>query len=195
MSLEGYLSTPFVPALVKRAANLARQMRNQYACSVESGRLLQLLTSQMQSGVIGQIGAGCGVAASWIVSALSPGTSFFAVEGDAMGAAAARALFEPLLNVRIIHGDWREFLSHWRFGLLYAGQGSGREQEPDLLVNSLRTGGLIVLDSLTPQHLLPIEMRGEPDALRDFWLNDQRLISTEIMVSSSESVILATMTG
>ena len=195
MLSEAYRTASSVPNLVKRAANLAEQMKFKRFCSVEAGRLLQLLTSQMQSGVVGEIGTGCGVAAAWIVSALSSGTTFFAVESDPFGAAAARALFEPLLNVRIIQGDWREFLTHWRFGLVYAGIGSGRDEEPELLLQSLRSGGLMVLDGLTPAHMLPLERRVDPDPLRDFWLNDTRLISTEIMVSTSESVILAALIG
>jgi predicted O-methyltransferase YrrM len=165
------------------------------ACSQESGRLLRLLTSQLQSGVIGEVGTGCGVGASWIVSALSPGTSFFTVEENPVGAAAARALFDSMLNVRVIQGHWREFLYTWRFGLLYAGEGSGREEEPELFVQSLRAGGLIVLDGLMPAGRVPLEMRDQPDPVREFWLNDSRLIATEVLVSPSEAVILATLIG
>lgn len=190
-----YRSLTNVPPLVKRALNLSEQINFKSACSLESGRLLRLLTSQLQSGVIGEVGTGCGVGASWIVSALSPGTSFFTVEENPVGAAAARALFDSLLNVRVIQGHWREFLYTWRFGLLYAGQGSGREQEPELFVQSLRVGGMIVLDGLTPISRLPLEMRDQPDPVRDFWLNDSRLLATEIQVSPAEAVVLATLVG
>ncbi|MEW5868979.1 MAG: hypothetical protein AB1894_06860 [Chloroflexota bacterium] len=155
--------------------------------------MLQLLTSQLQSGVIGEVGTGCGVASAWIVSALLPGTSFFTVEGDPVGAAAARALFEHMLNVRVVQGNWRDFLTHWRFGLLYAGPGSARAEEPELFIDSLRIGGLIVLDGLTPLNQVPLELRSGADPLRDFWLNDPRLLSIEVLVSESESVILATL--
>lgn len=187
------LSVDTIPPLVKRALNLAEEMNAHCACSLESGRLLQLLTSHFQSGVIGEIGTGCGVAAAWIVSALSPATSFFTVEENPVGAAAARALFDPMLNVRVIQGHWREFLCTWRFGMLYAGSSSAREQDPELLLQSLRVGGMMIMDGLTPVGLLPLELQGKPDPVRDFWLNDERLLATEIMVSPNESVILATL--
>lgn len=183
-----YRTLTQTPPLVKRALNLAEQMRARCFCSREAGRLLQLLTSQLQSGVIGEVGAGCGVASAWIVSALLPGTSFFTVEGDPVGAAAVQSLFEHMLNVRVVQGDWRDFLNHWRFGLLYAGPGSARAEEPELFVHSLRLGGLIVLDGLTP-----LKLRSASDPLRDFWLNDPRLLSIEVTISESESVILATL--
>ncbi|MBN1149370.1 MAG: hypothetical protein JXA78_19065 [Anaerolineales bacterium] len=193
--MVAYRSLMNIPPLVKRASNLAEQINFKSCCSLESGRLLRLLTSQLQSGVIGEVGTGCGVGASWIVSALSPGTSFFTVEENPVGAAAARALFDSMLNVRVIHGHWRDFLYNWRFGLLYAGRNSVRDQEPELFVQSLRSGGMIVLDGLTPLSQLPLELRNQPDPVRDFWLNDSRLLATEILVSNAEAVILATLTG
>jgi predicted O-methyltransferase YrrM len=190
--LANYQSFFRIPSLVKRAYNLAGQIHIECVCSRETGRLLQLLTSQIQSGVIGEVGTGCGVAAAWIVSALSPGTSFFTVEENPVGAAAAAALFENMLNVRVVQGQRRDFLSSWRFGLLYAGSKSGREEEPELFVQSLRVGGMIVLDGLTPIDRLPLELRDAPDPVREFWLNDARLLATEILVTPSEAVILAT---
>jgi predicted O-methyltransferase YrrM len=190
-----YHSVVNIPSLVKRALHLAEQMNYTCSCSAEAGRLLQLLASQQQGGVIGEIGTGCGVAAAWIVSSLSSGTSFFTVEEDVARAASARVLFDPLLNVRVIRGDWRDFLTHWRFGMLYAGLSIAREQEPELLLHSLRNGGMIVLDGLTPANRLPLELRDQPDQIRDFWLNDPRLLATELMVSQEEAVILATYVG
>ncbi len=186
-----FRSTTNIPPLVKRALNLAGQMRYDCACSMETGRLLQLLAGQLDSGVVGALGTSCGVAAAWIVSALSPGTSFFTVESDTVGAAAARALFDTFLNVRVVQGDWREFLRTWRFGMLYAGPDSPREEEPEILLSSLRAGGIVVIDGLTPVHHIPLELRDEPDPLREFWLGDPRLLSTELLVSLNEAVILA----
>ena len=191
--MPDYRSTTHIPEMVKRAKNLAEQRDCERICSDQTGRLLQLLASQLPSGVIGEVGTGCGVAASWIVSALSPSTSFFTVDDDLVAAATARALFEPLLNVRVVHGDWRDFLENWRFALLYAKPDTARAEEPELFLRALRSGGLIVIDGLAPTHRLPIELRDRPDPLRDFWLNDTRLYSTEILVSVEESVLLATL--
>jgi len=170
-------------------------MNMECGCSPESGRLLQLLTSQLQSGVVGEVSTGCGVAAAWIVSALSSGTSFFTVEQDPVAAAAVRSLLGSSLNVHVVQGDWREFLRTWRFGLLYAGPKSAREDDPELLLQSLRTGGMIVLDGLIPRDRKPLDSLGNPDAVRDFWLTDSRLLATEILISPQEAVILATLVG
>lgn len=189
--MKAYRALNYVPPLVKRAINLAEQMGSKNWCSPETGRLLQLLAAQLPSGVIGEIGTGCGVGAAWIVSALSPGTSFFTVEEEPVFAAAARALFDPLLNVRVIQGSRCEFLGNWRFAMLFAGKASGREDQPELFLEALRQGGLIVLDSLTPYERMAPSQREDADPVRSFWLNDPRLLATELQVSAVESVILA----
>src|SRR5574341_733065 len=189
--MANYRAITQLPPLVKRAINLAEQMEYAGSCSNESGRLLQLLTSTYLSGVIGEIATGCGVGSAWIVSSLLPSTSFFTVEADAPRAAAARALFEPLLNVRVIHGDWRGFLQNWHFGMVFAGANSSRADYPELLFQSMREGSLIVLDGLPPQGRVSLRSRLEAGRVREFWLNDPRLVATEIQVSPAESVILA----
>jgi predicted O-methyltransferase YrrM len=189
--MANYRATTQIPPLVKRAINLAEQMEYTGSCSHETGRLLQLLTGTYLSGVIGEIASGCGVGSAWIVSSLLPSTSFFTVEADAPRAAAVRALFDPLLNVRVIQGDWRSFLQNWHFGMLYVGANSSRADYPELLFQSLREGSLIVLDGLPPQGRVSLRSRMEAGRVRDFWLNDPRLVATEIQVSPTESVILA----
>lgn len=189
-----YRSTTYIPPLVSRAINLAEQMEYTNSCSPETGRLLQILASQYQSGVIGELGTGCGVGAAWIASALSPGASFFTVEQDVSRAAAVRALFDPFLNVRVVQGEWREFLRNWHFEILFASRAVDREKDPGLLFESLRKGSLIVLDGLVPQSERTANLKIDPldYLMRDIWLNDTHILGTEILVSPQESVILAT---
>lgn len=180
-----------LPPLVQRAMNLADQMGAPVRCSRETGRLLSLLASHLQSGVIGQIDSGSGTASAWLVSSLSPGVTLVTVEEDPAHAAAARALYDSLLNVRVYQGDWRTFLSSSRFSLLFVGRNPARSQDPEALIQCLQPGALVIIDGLTPLEKVPLEYQHQPDPLREFWLSDTRLISIEINVSPAESVILA----
>lgn len=190
--MADHRSMAYIPPLVKRALNLAEQMDYSGSCSKETGRLLGLLTSHFQSGVIGEINTGCGVSAAWIVSSLSPSTSFYSVEKDETRAAAAGALFNSLLNVRVIHNDWRVFFKNWRFNMLYAGFNSSRVESPEVLMDSLYKGSLIILDGLPIRGRVSLKVNKEAEEVRRFWLNDPHLMATEVQVSSRESVILAT---
>jgi len=113
-----------IPVLVTRALNLAEQMEYTGECSYEVGRLLQVLVGQIQSGVVGELCAGCGVGSSWIASALKPTTSFVTIEENASHAAAVKRLVEPHLNIRVILGQWKTLLKEWKFSLLFASTSS-----------------------------------------------------------------------
>lgn len=183
------------PDLVKRAINLTEQMEYEGECSRDAGRLLQVLIGQVQSGVIGELCAGCGVGTSWIASALKPTTSFVTIEQDESNAAAVKRLVEPYLNIRVILGSWKSLLTDWKFNLLYTSSYSDRIAAQTYLFNALVPGGVIVLDGLPPAGVMSLGGPKANSQLRDYWLNEPRAYSVEVQVSPRESVLLATRRG
>lgn len=184
-----------IPTLVNRALNLAEQMEFTGECSHEVGRLLQVFVGHIQSGVVGELCAGCGVGTSWIASALKPTTSFVTIEENESHAAAVKRLVEPYLNIRVITGQWRTLLKEWKFSLLFASTYSERKAAQAYLLNALVPGGLIILDGLPPRGKLSLGDSPTTAQLRDYWLNEPRVYSVEVQVSQRESVILATRRG
>lgn len=189
--MQNYRALNLIPPLVKRAKNLARQMAYRTNCSDGTGRLLRLLASQLQSGIIGEIGAGCGVGSAWIINSMAPSVTFVAIEKNSALAAVCQTLFDSYSMVRIAHGDWQDIVKFGPFSLLYAPARQILTAAPDVLVEGLRSGGIIVIDGLVPLNLLPHDVQMAPDPLRTFWLNDPRLDATEINVSDTEAAILA----
>jgi len=189
--MQNYRALNLIPPLVKRAKNLARQMAYRTNCSNGTGRLLRLLASQLQSGIIGEIGAGCGVGSAWIINSMASSVTFVAFEKNRALAAVCQTLFEPYAMVRFAHGDWHEIVKFGPFSLLYAPARQILNAAPDVLVEALRSGGIILIDGLVPIDKLPSDVQQASDPLRGFWLNDTRLDATEINVSPTEAVILA----
>lgn len=190
--MASYRASSETPLLVARALKLARDTGFDASSTAETGRLLHVLAGQYHYGVVGEVGAGCGVGAAWMVDALQPGVSFITVELDPARAAATRELFAAYPQVRVLQGDWHALLDRGPFNLLFADGGRAKQLEPEALILAMRLGGLIVLDDLTPESAWPPEWQGQRDPLRDFWLNDPRLHATEIMLTPSSAVILAT---
>ncbi len=120
-----YRSRTEIPSLVQRATDLTARHGFDRSCIVEVGRLLSVLASRSQGGVVGEIGTGTGVGAAWMLSHLAPSTRFVTVEVDAAQAAAVQDLFKDHPNVEVIHGDWHAILSHGPFDLLFVGNRTG----------------------------------------------------------------------
>lgn len=180
---------------MQHALDLADRMQFQHSCTIEVGRLLRLLASQVRRGTIGEIGTGCGVGAAWIASGKAPDVSFVTVESDVARAQAAASLLAVVPSIRILQGDWHLLLEYGPFAMLFADGAKAKEREPEVLLQSLKLGGTIVLDDLTPENRWPPEWRGRVDPVREFWLNDSRVIATEILVTPGSAVILATRVG
>ncbi len=189
--MTAYRATSAIPPLVGRALALAAAAGFTASCLPEVGRLLATLAAGVRGGTIGEVGAGCGVGTAWLASALAPGVALVTVERDPARAATVAALFAAYPAVRVLHDDWRALLAHGPFALLFADAPAKRE-EPEALLGALALGGSIVLDDLTPVEQWPAAWRGQRDPVRDFWLNDPRLIATEIRTTATTAAIVAT---
>jgi len=180
-----------MPALVEEATALAAQTGFEQSCIPEVGRLLRLLAAQVSAGIVGEIGTGCGVGAAWIASALNENVRFVTVELDKDRADAAARLFAGVPGVTALHGDWHVLKEHGPFKLLFADGGRAKEQDAEAVVEMIEIGGLVILDDMTPEDQWPEEWRGKTDPVRDFWLNDPRLVATELYTTPHSAVLLA----
>ena len=193
--MTAYRSRVWVPPLVQQSTASARQMGFENSCIPEVGRLLGVLAAGVRGGTIGEVGAGCGVGAAWLASGLAADSRFVTVESDDGRAASAATLFQDRPNIRVLHGDWHAILPHGPFDLLFVDASPAKHDEPALVVESLRPGGLVVLDDLTSEEYWPPEWRGQPDVVRQFWLNDERLSATEVLTTPRTAAILTTRIG
>jgi len=163
-----------------------------HSCSDETGRLLRTLASQFTAGTIAEIGTGCGVGAAWMASALAPTARLVTIELDEMRANAAQTLFGGVPNVTVMLGDWSQLRGQPPLSMLFADGGNAKGSGASDIIDMMQPGGLIVLDDLTPVEQWPPEWQGWQDPVRDFWLNEKRVIPTELRVSPTSAVLLAT---
>ena len=156
-----------VPQLVHRAEALATAMRFERSSIREVGRLLALLAAARPRGRFAEIGTGTGVGSAWIASAMDPEALLVTVELDEERAAAASRLFADHPGVRVLHGDWHELLpAEAPFGLLFFDGGGWKRSPPaqmraesERALELVASGGVVVLDNLTPEHLWPADGR------------------------------------
>jgi predicted O-methyltransferase YrrM len=174
-------------------------MRFERSSIPEIGRLLAVLVSGRAAGRFAEIGTGTGVGSAWIASAMGPEATLVTVELDDDRAAAAARLFSDQPNVRVLHGDWHELLPpEAPFDLLFFDgggwkrpwEGDDTRGESDRALELVAPGGVVVIDDLTPQRLMPDEWV-KADLVRDYWLDDGRFVSTEILTTPETAAIVA----
>lgn len=187
-----YRAISEMPHLVKAANDKAIEIGFEQSSTHEIGRLLYTVTALIKEGVIAEIGTGCGVGASWILSAISSEVKFISIDNNKQRVDICSELFEVFPNVNIMNGDWKDILAYSPFKLLFADGGKAKEQAPDHLFNALEIGGMIIIDDLTPEDKWPKEWKGQVDQVREYWLNHPKLAATEILLTPNSSSIIAT---
>jgi predicted O-methyltransferase YrrM len=95
-------------------------------------------------------------------------------------------------QAEFIFGDWKEVLSKGPFQLIFADAAAAKTLEGELLFSTLDIGSMLFMDDFTPEEHFPEEWKGKPDQVREFWLNHNGLISTEIYLTSTSFPIVAT---
>jgi predicted O-methyltransferase YrrM len=191
------------PPLVMRAQAAARQAGfpltreeagpgRPSACLPGVGRFLAVLAAGCAGGRIGELGAGAGIGAGWIASAMPADCALITVEIDEPLARAARELLTADSRVEVITGDaLRVISSQGPFDLLFADSGVRDPADFAVLVSVLRIGGRIVMDDVTPEHgLAPDAPSRADDIKRGFFIREPRLTWTEVVLPDLRNSLL-----
>lgn len=179
-----------VPPLVARALALSHRQGYLRSSRNETGRLLAALAAS-RSGLLAELGTGCGVGAAWLASGKHADARVITAELDPKLASSVQKLFADVDDVQVVSGDWTELALHAPFSLLFIDARDAKESV-DAVADLLETGGMVVLDDFTPTTSWPPIFDGRVDTLREQWLTDRRFTAVEVMVTDDSSVVLAT---
>lgn len=148
----------------------------------EVQRLLAVLAAGRR---VAEAGAAFGEGAAALASTAE---SVVTTEVDPERAAIAAERLAPFANVELLVGDWRELLPpRGPFGLVFLDGGGFKhapEEHEDLVVDLLETGGLLVMDDMTP------DLPGF-DPVRAWAANHPELETVEILTTPATSALLA----
>jgi predicted O-methyltransferase YrrM len=192
-----------VPRLVTSAVALARQVgfpltreeagpSRPSASLPDTGRFLAMLAAGCGGGRIGELGTGTGIGAGWMASAMPADCVLITAEMDEGLASAARELFAGDPRIEVITGDAVAVISgRGPFDLLFADSGVRDVSDFATLVSLLRLGGRIVMDDVTPQHILPPDspLRSH-DVKRQFFTGEPRLAWAEVVLPDMRNSLL-----
>jgi predicted O-methyltransferase YrrM len=160
------------------------------SCTPEVGRLLSLAAAAKPTGTIAESGTGCGVGTAWLHSGLGVGARLITAERDEALARTAANLFADDERVHVLTGDWRLLEQHAPFDVFFC-DGGGKRDAPQEVVDLLAPGCILLLDDFTPSPEWPPRFGSAVDDLKLFYLTHPDLQATEILTTTTTSVVLA----
>lgn len=183
-----------VPPRVAAARRAAAEAGFRKSCLPDVGRLLALAAAAKPGGVVAESGTGSGVGTAWLHSGLAADARLVTVERDPELARRAAGLFTDDPRVEVLTGDWRLLEQHAPFDVFFC-DGGGKRDAPDLVIDLLSPGGLLVLDDFTPSPDWPPRFEGEVDHLRLHYLTHPFLDATEVLTTPGSSALVAARRG
>ncbi|MGG4345115.1 O-methyltransferase [Paenibacillus lautus] len=184
-----YRSNTFKPTFVTLSKDFAKKAGFTKSCTDDFGRLLYTLAGQEKKNIL-EIGTGFGVSTAWIISAMSKDAKLVTVDIDQSKVKSAIEILGRK-NVEFLCGDWKDALKRGPFDLIFADVKDAKQDNAELLFESMSIGGLLILDDLTPEEYWPDDWKGKPDKIRNYWLNHPKLAASELFLNPREAVIIA----
>ncbi|QOR67127.1 hypothetical protein IM538_02945 [Cytobacillus suaedae] len=185
-----YRSNTYFPRLVERSKELAKRFEFNHSCSDETGRLLAVLAGQVKEGKILEVGTGLGVGSAWILSNVSPSVKIFSIDNCEQKVTLTKEVITHD-QAEFIYGDWKEIIKEGPFQFIFADAAAVKSAEASELYDILDIGGTLLMDDLTPEEHWPEEWKGKPDTVREFWLNHEGLMATEVYLTPVSAAIIA----
>ncbi|NIK57942.1 class I SAM-dependent methyltransferase [Kribbella shirazensis] len=182
---------PELPPLVSAALSLSGRRGFVSSTRNETGRLLATLAAS-KTGLLGELGTGCGVGSAWLRSGAGEGTNIVTAESDPQLAKAVAELFAADERIEVVSADWTALIERGPFALLFVDAREAKLSARDIIADVVEPGGFVVLDDFTPSPVWPPMYEGRVDTLRQEWLMDKRFTTVEVMVAPDAAVLLAT---
>lgn len=182
---------PDVPEIVSRAFAVSRRAGYVSFCRNETGRLLAALAAT-RSGTLAEFGTGTGVGTAWLRSGVGADATILTAELEEGLAEGAAAIFEGDDQVEVIAADWSTLRDRGPFSLLFLDSRASDDSKVDNVAELVESGGVVVLDDLSPSEFWPPITDGRVDVVREQWLLDERFTAVEVMVAPDAAVLIAT---
>jgi predicted O-methyltransferase YrrM len=144
-----------------------------------------------------ELGTGLGAAAAWMASGMDADSRLVTVEANVGRAEEARSLLGSDPRIEVLTGRWEELLPpRGPFDLVFVDSGFSRRlheaASADFLLEIVVTGGILVMDDLTPESEAP---ESGPDPKREFALANPRVIGAELYPPASDGTLGGVQSG
>jgi predicted O-methyltransferase YrrM len=172
-----------VPHRVCTAMERAEAAGFTMSCDPRVGRLLSVLAAALpRDGRILELGTGTGVGLAWIVDGLGARADVEVVSVElARDIAALAAGNEWPAFVELKVGDALEFVGHpERYDLIFADAQGGKWEGLEQTIDSLRPGGLLLVDDMEPTEYMHDEHRVKTVEVRERLLASERIAHVEL---------------
>lgn len=124
---------------------------------LQTGALLRTLVGSKPKAHVLEIGTGTGLATAWLLAGMDVNSVLISIDNESTYQAIAEQVLGSDSRMNLVctdAGDWLERQDQ-RFDLIFADAWPGKYANLNATLNSLKPGGLYVIDDMLPQSNWP----------------------------------------
>ena len=147
-----------IPPGYEKIKQATDELKFSMASDIETGSILRTLAASKPSGRFLELGAGTGLATSWIAEGLDENSSLISIDNNELLINVAR---KHIIDGKIefILGDAYEWISNYigkQFDFIFADAMPGKYDLFEETIDLLNDGGFYIIDDMLPQPNWPL---------------------------------------
>ncbi|MBL6665539.1 class I SAM-dependent methyltransferase [Flavobacteriaceae bacterium] len=182
-----------IPEIHSEIENKSKEIGFTMPSDLYIGSLLKtLITSKPKSNIL-ELGTGIGLSLSWMIDGMDSQSKLISIDNDPKLIEIAKNYFGKDKRVEIICADGTEWIKSYKgekFDLVFADAWPGKYSEVDEILDSIKVGGLYIIDDMLTQPNWPKGHQENVDRLIEYLENRKNFNLTKM--NWSTGIIIAT---
>ena len=182
-----------IPEIHSEIENKSKEIGFTMPSDLYIGSLLKtLITSKPKSNIL-ELGTGIGLSLSWMIDGMDSQSKLISIDNDPKLIEIAKNYFGKDKRVEIICEDGTEWIKGYKgekFDLVFADAWPGKYSEVDEILDSIKVGGLYIIDDMLTQPNWPKGHQENVDRLIEYLENRKNFNLTKM--NWSTGIIIAT---
>ena len=182
-----------IPEIHSEIENKSKEIGFTMPSDLYIGSLLKtLITSKPKSNIL-ELGTGIGLSLSWMIDGMDSQSKLISIDNDPKLIEIAKNYFGKDKRVEIICADGTEWIKSYKgekFDLVFAEAWPGKYSEVDEILDSIKVGGLYIIDDMLTQPNWPKGHQENVDRLIEYLENRKNFNLTKM--NWSTGIIIAT---
>lgn len=182
-----------IPEIHSEIENKSKEIGFTMPSDLYIGSLLKtLITSKPKSNIL-ELGTGIGLSLSWMIDGMDSQSKLISIDNDPKLIEIAKNYFGKDKRVEIICANGTEWIKSYKgekFDLVFADAWPGKYSEVDEILDSIKVGGLYIIDDMLTQPNWPKGHQENVDRLIEYLENRKNFNLTKM--NWSTGIIIAT---
>ena len=182
-----------IPEIHSEIENKSKEIGFTMPSDLYIGSLLKtLITSKPKSNIL-ELGTGIGLSLSWMIDGMDSQSKLISIDNNPKLIEIAKNYFGKDKRVEIICADGTEWIKSYKgekFDLVFADAWPGKYSEVDEILDSIKVGGLYIIDDMLTQPNWPKGHQENVDRLIEYLENRKNFNLTKM--NWSTGIIIAT---